>query len=597
MISLKGHSGDVQASTAHKGLLVTGGHDKSLSVWDGQGKLIKRLKNTHDHIIRALTMYTGPLYPSPVVISGSWDGTIKLWNLEGKKKPISVLEGHESRVKALRAISEHKADSPALLVSGGDDYYVKLWDLGTKECIRTIEAHSHFIMDLTICHYSVGKEDDGRAQEHIIISSSSDKSVLAHPIEESGPPCQLEGHGQSDVTSLLFVAGDGTNDAILCSGNSEGKILVYTVTDIVGVLADDQVAQVRPQFSFLGHQAKVTGLCLSNSSSAPLLFSVSSDGFLRSWLLAEREAGAICSDMNEMMGSNSGSKKSGTKVSLLSCASTPTYRMSDAEQEKANSGEENSTEIYKGVLLKASEEVILTGTNGFVLLLSIATLENSTTDKDNNNGIDTREIATNSDVSWIEGNNDTLPDRESSCKANLETRSRSPSVGSREEEASPPHTDTTAASSSAVTSDSQLPISPTVTTEKPSPGSGNSSPSLLAMLADPDLSFGVEGMKEAVSGDNAPVIDNTQDGTMKASSGGLNSSSVAPFGAASPPAQGNGRRAAKALSSTSQARERVAQRNARNGRGGGAGRGRRILQPSSGDEAPMNILLASGPRS
>lgn len=597
MLALKGHTGDVQASTAQKGLLITGGHDKSLSVWNCQGKLLRRLKNTHEHIIRALEVYSGALYPKPVMISGSWDGNIKLWHLEEGKKPIGTLTGHESRVKALAAISDHKPDAPALLVSGGDDCYVKVWDLGTNECIRTIESHTHFVMDLTVCQQLKG--DGSGEQEYVIISSSSDKTVLAHHLDDAERHCRIGGHGQSDVTSLLFVAGSHSDDKkdkhhqdpILCSGNAEGNILVYSVEHIFNALSSAG-GEVAPMFSLQGHRAKVTGLCISNSSSVPLLFSVSSDGYLRSWLLAEREAGAICTDMNDLTGG--GSKKKGTKISLLSCASTPTYKPSSSAIDNDDAADGERVEIYSGVLLKASEELILTGTDGFVLLLSIATLVNSA---DEDNAISKiGEVEDDIDEAAADAQSDM---QEGTIEMAVETSDSGSLIPSSEEA---PRVNSVVTSSSSDALDSSV---ETGTFENAieqqsevdgAPPKQSSPSSLLAMISDPDLSFGLEGLKEADKNEDIPS-GGVEDLAFTSSSTLLNSSSLSPFGVspgAAPTAQGNGRRAARALSSTSQARERVAQRNARNGRGV---RGKRqILQPNAGDEPPTNILLATGPR-
>ena len=105
MQQLKCHSGDVNICTAYGGFIVTGGHDKSLLVHNGKGNLVRSKPKAHDHIIRALTIYSGP--GIPLVISGSWDGKIKCWELLNKGKLVRTLGGHDNRVKCLKAISDH----------------------------------------------------------------------------------------------------------------------------------------------------------------------------------------------------------------------------------------------------------------------------------------------------------------------------------------------------------------------------------------------------------------------------------------------------------------------------------------------------------
>ena len=31
------------------------------------------------------------------------------------------------------------------LASGGSDYTVRVWDVATKECVATLEGHTHFV--------------------------------------------------------------------------------------------------------------------------------------------------------------------------------------------------------------------------------------------------------------------------------------------------------------------------------------------------------------------------------------------------------------------------------------------------------------------
>jgi WD40 repeat protein len=315
MQQVKGHSGDVNACAAHGGYMVTGGHDKALIVHTGQGKLVRKLKQAHEHIIRALTIYTGP--GVSMVVSGSWDGTIKCWELLNKGKLVRTLSGHDNRVKCLKTISDHEADTRPLLLSGSDDCTIKVWDLSSGACLRTISSHKHFVMDLAV------------VTSTCVVSSSSDKTVLVHDIATGEKRGSLEGHGRRDVTSLLYVsAEEGDNDSIplLCSGNSAGDILVYDAGKIIAPEGEgwgEQGNGLPPLFTLSGHTSKVMGMCLSLSSSQLLLFSVGDDGFLRSWSLQGRCAGAIAADFGEDT-IRGGSKKGRERVHLLACASTPT---------------------------------------------------------------------------------------------------------------------------------------------------------------------------------------------------------------------------------------------------------------------------------
>ena len=61
-----------------------------------------------------------------ILASGSWDKTIKLWNLETKTE-IATLEGHKDFVTSVAF--NHNG---TLLASGSWDATIKLWNLETK---------------------------------------------------------------------------------------------------------------------------------------------------------------------------------------------------------------------------------------------------------------------------------------------------------------------------------------------------------------------------------------------------------------------------------------------------------------------------------
>ncbi|KII88721.1 hypothetical protein PLICRDRAFT_111228 [Plicaturopsis crispa FD-325 SS-3] len=98
-----------------------------------------------------------------ILITGSWDKTIKLWDTE-TKAVISTTEGHEDFVKALFVIP-----SLQILVSGSSDKVVRFWDLSTATEMRPLS--------------SVG-------------------SISSHtrPVES------IDGYATSDTSALLFTA-------------------------------------------------------------------------------------------------------------------------------------------------------------------------------------------------------------------------------------------------------------------------------------------------------------------------------------------------------------------------------------------------------
>jgi WD40 repeat protein len=68
-------------------------------------------------------------------VSGSWDRTIKLWNVETGKE-IRTLKGDDWFVKSVNFSPDGKT-----LVSGSNDNTIKLWNVETGQEIRTLKGH------------------------------------------------------------------------------------------------------------------------------------------------------------------------------------------------------------------------------------------------------------------------------------------------------------------------------------------------------------------------------------------------------------------------------------------------------------------------
>lgn len=75
--------------------------------------------------------------------SASLDGTVKVWNIKSSTSNFT-LKGHKSGVNC---VSYCAADKP-LMLSGGDDYAVILWDLASRAVLRRLENHAGNVMDV-----------------------------------------------------------------------------------------------------------------------------------------------------------------------------------------------------------------------------------------------------------------------------------------------------------------------------------------------------------------------------------------------------------------------------------------------------------------
>ena len=93
-------------------------------------------------------------------VSGSWDNTIKIWNLHTREL-IGNLTAHSSQVESVAISPDGQT-----FVSGSADTTIKVWNLHTGEYIRTLVGHSSKVPSVAI-------SPDGQT----LVSGSFDKTI------------------------------------------------------------------------------------------------------------------------------------------------------------------------------------------------------------------------------------------------------------------------------------------------------------------------------------------------------------------------------------------------------------------------------------
>jgi hypothetical protein len=122
---LEGHSKSVNSvSFSPDGkTLASGSYDKTIKVWNLEtGKEIRTL-NGHSNTVNSVSFSPD----GKTLASGSHDKTIKLWNLETGKE-IRTLNGHSNTVNSVSFSPDGKT-----LASGSGDNTIKLWNLSELE--------------------------------------------------------------------------------------------------------------------------------------------------------------------------------------------------------------------------------------------------------------------------------------------------------------------------------------------------------------------------------------------------------------------------------------------------------------------------------
>lgn len=151
-------------------------------------------------------MLTAPPCPSPApqfALSGSWDGTLRLWDLQ-QGTTTRRFVGHTKDVLSVAFSVDNRQ-----IVSGSRDKTIKLWNtLG--ECKYTIaepEGHSEWVSCVRFSPMT---------NNPIIVSGGWDKLVKVFNLSNCKLKCNLAGH--DGYINTVTVSPDGS----LCA--SGGKV-------------------------------------------------------------------------------------------------------------------------------------------------------------------------------------------------------------------------------------------------------------------------------------------------------------------------------------------------------------------------------------
>jgi WD40 repeat protein len=190
-------------------VIVTGSIDETVRLWSfATGELLKELNDAHCHItcVAAITIPQHPsnFFNGPVVLAGDGNGNIHVWSLH---PPYALLKTVKAHVDEVRSVFVYDSEGmPAVLVSGSLDCTVKVWNLGRMKVTKTMEGHTAEITVVRV--FTLGGSDLA------LVSSSTDATVrVVYDFMEAAP--------QYDVVKQHFQFDmNGTNSHVTINSNS-----------------------------------------------------------------------------------------------------------------------------------------------------------------------------------------------------------------------------------------------------------------------------------------------------------------------------------------------------------------------------------------
>ncbi|MCS6864278.1 MAG: WD40 repeat domain-containing protein [Gemmataceae bacterium] len=284
-----GHSGAVTslAVTADSSLLVTGGEDKTVRVWDV--KSAKPIRSFQGHMAKVSTVTIRP--DGRQLASGSEDGAIRIWDLStsddhrvisdakdslwavafspdgqrlataGADKTIRVYNPDSGKLEATLT-AEAALTSLAFLpdnnrlVAGGGDRKIQLWDIAQKKVVQEMTGPELAVL-------AIAASDDGK----LVVAGSADATVRGY---NPATGQQLWKWNSRKAACAVSLRKGNTHLAV---GLADGTL--FTV-DVSGSTPKEMASQV-------AHVAGVAAVAHSHDGTR--LASVGGDGAIRIWTI------------------------------------------------------------------------------------------------------------------------------------------------------------------------------------------------------------------------------------------------------------------------------------------------------------------------
>lgn len=194
-------------------------------------------------LIGSLDFKSLPVVTNDIIISGSSDHTIKVWNIRTSSL-INTLTGHSKDINCIFVISNE------LLVSGSSDNTIKCWNLKTGDCLNTLIGHTKCVNCIQVI------------LNDIIVSGADDSTLRTWSIKSSQCVHTLQGH--SDYILCLQVL----TTELTASGSADNLIKIWNIK--TGKCIN----------TLYGHSGHVNCLDLTTNH---LLISGSNDHTIRVW--------------------------------------------------------------------------------------------------------------------------------------------------------------------------------------------------------------------------------------------------------------------------------------------------------------------------
>jgi coatomer protein complex subunit alpha (xenin) len=219
------------------------------------GTLLDRF-DEHDGPVRGVDFH----HAQPLIVSGGDDYRIKVWDYKLRRCLFTLL-GH---LDYIRTVSFH-GDYP-WLVSASDDQTIRIWNWQSRSCVSVLTGHNHYVMCASF-----------HPRDDLIVSASLDQTVRVWDITGlrkktvRGTPSSGSGASGAPLNELNVNGSSGTS-----------SVVSRVNADLFG--GNDAVVK----YVLEGHDRGVNWA--SFHSTLPLIISGADDRQVKLWRMNETKA-------------------------------------------------------------------------------------------------------------------------------------------------------------------------------------------------------------------------------------------------------------------------------------------------------------------
>ncbi|KAM0435324.1 hypothetical protein ACHAPT_003418 [Fusarium lateritium] len=228
--------------------LITGSQDQTVKKWEiprtaqqkghRSGSRAVFTRKAHDKDINAINVH----HSSQLFASASQDKTVKIWSEEGEVQ--GILRGHK---RGVWSVQFSPAQLPAIqgedgpvtgkgvVLTGSGDKTIKLWNLANYTCIRTFEGHSNSV--LKVAWLNMPSSQDQSKKRVQFTSAGGDGLVKVWDANSGEAECTLDNHEDR----VWAVAVHPENNTIV-SGSGDSTVTFWKDTSPETQAAASQAA-------------------------------------------------------------------------------------------------------------------------------------------------------------------------------------------------------------------------------------------------------------------------------------------------------------------------------------------------------------------